>query len=319
MSVLVMLGVAVAVAAVVALMFLVGLWVRRPAAAADGALLSTASDLALRRARQRALLCVTVGVVVLVGGAVLNAAVPDLLGLPIALAPGLAAAAALFGYAALPVTIEPPSGPTSASLAPRTAWSYGSRRAFAVPGTISAATLGFLTWAAVVADPDEQGRMRAVSFADGPVSTSAGPFPGSFYGLPLALVTVVLAASTYLALRRIAGIPTLPRPTDAVADRSWRATSTDLVIRVANAALLGYLGGAAFFAGHATHSASSGLESNGGHLPGVVLGGTLLAIAGAALVLAGLVNAFRAVGQALTLRSASAARTPAYVVSPPRG
>ena len=280
--------------------------------------LSSVSVTVLQRARHRGLLCVGFALTLLVAGAALNAAAPGLLGLPLALAPGLAAAGALLGYAMLPVTVESPPGPTSASVVRRTAWSYGSRRAFAVPGILTLATLGFLVWAALVADPDDRGLMRSIAFTDGPVGSSAGPFPGSFYGIPLALVTILLAMSAYVGLRRISETPTLPTALDAAADRRWRTASTSLVTLVTSAALLGYLGGAAIYAGRAARSAAVTIALNGGHIAGVALAGTWLALAGVALVLTGVVAAALAVGRAFTLSTVSTPQPAAPLVTSDR-
>ena len=257
---------------------------------------------AYRRARVRALTCVGVASVALVAGAVIDQRRPELLGLPLALSPGLAAAAALLAFAVVPTTVDPGVGPTSASLTPRTAGSFGSRRSFVTPAAVAVAFLAFLAWAAWIAGPDDQGRLRAVSFVDGPLSSTSSPFPGTFYGLPLAVVTVLLAATTYLALRRIATTPSLPVPMLAEQDQGWRISSTRVVIRVATAALLGYFGATAAFAGVTYRSAASALVLNGGADHGVVAG-ACLAVAGVALVLAGVGVAVSAVVGAVTLRA----------------
>ena len=68
------------------------------------------------------------------------------------------------------------------------------------------------------------------------------PFPGSFYGLPLAAVTALLVAATYAALGRMAGSPAIVHgattPAARGVDRRWRAISTSVIIRTATASLL---------------------------------------------------------------------------------
>ncbi len=263
---------------------------------------------AYRRARVRALGCLGGAVLVLVAAVLLDRTRPDLLGLPLALSPGLAAAAALLGYAALPAAADPGAGSVTASLTRRTAWSFGSRRAFALPAALAAGYLAFLGWAAVVAGPDDQGRSRAITvtnglpeLGDGALSSTASPFPGSFYGAPLAAVTVLLALATYLALRRIATTPTLPVAGLGPADRDWRAVSTQVVTRLAAAALLTYFGATMAFAGITLRSATSSLVANGGPDRGVV-GGTWLAVLGATAALGGTVVALTAVVRAASLR-----------------
>lgn len=313
MSVLLVVGIGLLVVVVAALVLLALGGSREWA---DEEPLTSVGVTVLRRARHRGLVCLGLALVVLVAGLTVNAAVPGLLGLPLGLAPGLAATCALLGYAVLPSRVAASGGTASASLVPRTAWTYGSRRAFVVPAALTVATLAFLGWAALVADADEQGRMRTVSFTDGPVTASAGPFPGSFYALPLALGTIVLALSTYLALRQVSGTPTLPTVRDAAADRGWRTASTSLVSLVASAALLGGLGGAAFFAGHAVRSAAGTIVANGGRTPAALVpAGTTLALVGAALVLAAVLAAVLAVRRALTLSSPPAAAATAPLAS----
>ena len=255
----------------------------------------------LRAARRRGGLCVAAAAVLLVVGAVVGTTVPGLLGLPLAVAPGLAAVAALLGFAALPPGTARSEGPVSASLTPRTAWSYGSRAAFVLPGAVAVVTLGFLTWAAVVAAPDEQGRGRAFALSAPDVGSSAGPFPGGYYGAPLAVVTVLLAVAAYVALRRVATTPALPRPDQADADRRWRTGSSRLVLHLAGAALLGQLGAIVSFAGLAMHNAAASLSAMGADAGAVGPAGAVLALVGAALVVLAALSAALAVRDVLAL------------------
>ncbi|MGI8458433.1 MAG: hypothetical protein ACR2LI_10020 [Propionibacteriaceae bacterium] len=280
-------------------------------------------DRALRQARLRALVCVGVAAVALVVGLRIEALRPDLLGLPSALTPGLAAAVALLVYAWLPT---PPSavesgGTVSAPLTPRSATSFGTRAVFTVPTAVAVVFLGFLAWAGAVAGPDELGRFREFPLSGRDWSAAAGPFPGSYYGLPLAGVTVLLAAATLAALRRVALTPVLPVAGLDLVDRAWREVSTRIIVRISTAALLGYVGGSLLFAGGAIRSASSTAFLTTGHRSILEPAGVVLLGCGLLTVVAGVAVAMLAVLAAVTLRSAlpmAVAGTPrAAVTGPP--
>ena len=288
-------------------------------AATDGPAGDAVVAARLRGARSRAAACLGLAAVLLVGGAVLGTTVPRLLGLPLAVAPGLAAAAALLGFAALPVGTPASTGPVSASLDRRTAWTYGSRASFALPGVLAVATLAFLGWAAAVAAPDEQGLSREYAVVEPTLGAAAGPFPGGFYGAPLAVVTVLVAAAAHLALRRLASAATLPRRDQAEADRRWRTASTRLVLHLAGAALLAQLGAVVLLAGSAVRRVAASLTAMGSTQGPDGGAGLVLVLAGAALVLLAAVVAALAVREVLALsalRRDRGAVAPAAPVAP---
>jgi hypothetical protein len=286
---------------------------------------------ALRQARTRALVGVGVATLALVAGLAVDATRPELVGLPIALTPGLAAVVGLLVATWLPsrpaavpgAGAVPGASVVSAPLTPRTATSFGTRTAFAVPAGVAVVYLGFLAWAAAVAAPDEAGRLREFTVVGPGWSSSAGPFPGSYYGLPLAVVTVLLAATTLLALRRVALTPVLPVPGLDGVDRHWRVVSTRIIVRISTAALLGYVGGSLFFAGHAIRSAAGSVVAGDPGRPGTAVAGAVLLGCGVMALVAGVAVALLAVLAAVTLRSVRPATSPAAVpsvpVSPTRG
>lgn len=267
----------------------------------------------LQRIRRRLGGCLLAAVLVLVGGVLADALWPDATGLPLTLAPGLAAGLALLGFAVWPTVTPAASGQSSATLGRREAWSYGSGRSLLVPAALAIAYLALLAGAAVVASPDDAGLMRSFSQTQGALASSAGPFPGSFYGIPLAVVTVLLMASTYAALRRIASSATVsPAPVGGAAaiDRRWREIATRVVVRLSTSALLGYAGASMVFAGSAMRRASTFAE-NGGYDTVWSPIGAAVAGAGLVAILAAAVVGGAAVAAVLSLRSEA--------VRPPNG
>lgn len=258
----------------------------------------------LQRVRRRFGTCLVLALVVLVGGVTLNGLVPAGLGVPLALAPGLAASLALLGFASWPARPSQGAGPTSASLARREAWSYGSRGLFVTPAVVAVVYLVALAVAAFLASPDDHGLMRAFSQTQGSVFSSATPFPGSFYGAPLAFATVLLAISTYAALRRMAASATiLPGAVgnDALVDQRWREIATRIIVRISTAALLGYAGGTFVVAGSAMHRTSD-FTVNGGYLTPWSAAGWVVTGVGLVGVVAAVVVSATGIAAALSLR-----------------
>jgi hypothetical protein len=217
--------------------------------------------------RRRLLGCLGAAALVVIAGFVSNDLLPGRLGVPLALTPGLAVSIALLCFAMWPTSATPRPGPTQASLTRREPWSFGSPRSLLVPGVLALVYLGLLAAAATVASPDDHGLMRSFSQTQGDLGASASPFPGSFYGVPLALVTVVLEASTYGALHRVArSASLLPSANGRLAhiDRRWREVATRAIVRLSTAALLAYAGGTLVVAGSAIHRASD-FTMNGGY------------------------------------------------------
>ena len=289
----------------------------RAAVAAEGWEPGTRSG--LRRVQRTLASCLGAATLVLVGGVALSSLVPSWLGLPLAVAPGLAASLALLGFAGWPTTRpQDGAGPTSASLTPREAWTFGSRWSFVGPALLAAVFLVLLAVAAGLASPDSAGRMRAFTLTQGDMESTASPFPGSFYGVPLAVVTVLLMVSTYAALRRMATsaviVPSGPgRPGDpsgaAAIDRRWREITTRVVLRISTAALLGQAAGCLVFAGSAMHHASDFVE-NGGLPSPWSAAGLVVTIVGQVSLLVAAVLAGAAVAAVLSLRD--------QAVRPPR-
>lgn len=262
----------------------------------------SAEDQAMLMAQLRAVSAVVFSVAVFLVLFRVSIALTGLVGLPLALTAGSAASAGLLLYSALPPSRMPAAARSTAALTPRKPWSFGKRRTFLLPLTVVAAYAAFLLATGLTSSPDEQGRFRSIEIATENFSAAAGPYPGWYYGIPLILVTVALAGSTYLALRRISSSPSLPDPLMAALDRAWRETSTRVVVRLATGALLGYFGGTAVVAGQAMINVASSVDGTGPVQPLLGLGIASAAV-GAALALAGVVLLVLAARGALTIRA----------------
>ncbi len=292
---------------------------RTPRALAPGstpaAATRPAEDRAMRFAQLRAVAAVALAIVLFVAMFRLSIGMTGLVGLPVALAAGFSASAGLLLYSALPPAKLPAAAKSSAVLVRREPWSFAPRRAFAIPLASMAAFVLFLVATGITSSPDEQGRYRQISIATADTASSAGPYPGWFYGIPLIVATLVLAASAYLALRRIAGAPALPDPRMARLDRRWREISTRVVLRLATGAFLGYFGGTAVFGGMAMMGVSRNIATEGPTQPLFALGAACTAL-GAALAVTGVVLLARAFWDAVSIRTSVRQEKPEPVAAP---
>lgn len=286
----------------------------------SGALDEDAVARTVRSNRWRLAGCLVGTGAALVIGVWLNDLWPALLGIPLAVAPGLAASVALLAYATWPATErrDPRSGPASASLRRRQPWGFAPRRTFGLPLVLALTYLLVLLAGALVAEPDDAGRLRAFGLTQGDLSSRSSPFPGSFYGLPLAGVTVVLVAATYAALRRMAASPAVVHgsltPATREVDRRWRAISTSVIVRTATASLLGYAAATLVIGGSAILRVS-GPDNGMTATPWIGVGWTA-AVVGVVALLAAAVVAGSAVAALLSLRTRAVLGP--VVVPPPR-
>ena len=261
---------------------------------------------AVQHAQRRAVVAVVFSIAMFVAISSVAFAAPQFLGIPLAAAPGLAVSGGLLLFAVTPPALVPKRERNSALLRSRRPWSFGSKWSFFLPLAVATGLIIFLTWAGVTSSPDARGLYRAISVSDDATSSTASPYPGWFYGVPLIVVTVVLAISTVLALVRISSTPSLPAAELGHLDQHWRNISTRVITKLSTAAMLGYFGGAAFIAGQATHNVATSRGTNGYVLrqPEFVIGATLL-VAGGVLAIAALVFLILAAFDAATLRTAA--------------
>jgi hypothetical protein len=144
-----------------------------------------------------------------------------------------------------------PTGPPTASLAPRRVADYvPTTLATAVGGiaTLHVATLALTTATASADDMGHAGRWIAAQCGDN--GSGAGPYPGSFYSAPLVLLLLVIALAAAAALTRVVRRPRGFAPDDA-GDDVLRRRSTTRVIAAAGAAVAASHVGIAYFAGTA--------------------------------------------------------------------
>lgn len=144
-----------------------------------------------------------------------------------------------------------PAGVRTASLTSRRVLDYLPRTLTNAVVAVSAVHVATLTLATSTASADDMGRAgRQVAAQCGSVGSAAGPYPGSFYSGPLALLLLVIALATAAALTAVVRRPRGFAPDD-VADDVLRQRSATRVVAAAGAAVAASHAGIAFFAGTA--------------------------------------------------------------------
>jgi hypothetical protein len=198
------------------------------------------------------------------------------LGRIVLVAPMLAATGAVVVVAIAPTaTLHEPDGQRAAELAPRRPWDFGARWMFVLSAVLLLALVAVFVMLGLSADDDGRSVTRVTELT----STSASPYPGFFYGMPLLIVTVVEAIVTGVALARIASAP---RPTAEQlrsADDVLRRVSTGVVLVLAGNATKS-MGDGVVAGGEVLHEAVSGLEllASVESIGGFVLLGTGIAL-----------------------------------------
>lgn len=255
---------------------------------------------ALRSARRRGLISIAVA-----AGAFLLAltSAGTGLGLGAALAPSVAVTAGLLVYAATPAAGKRVGTVRTASLEPRRWWSFVPPGPALLWGVAAVLLVGSVIWFGNTAVPDSFGLSRAFGRADGVGgSATAGPYPGWYYGVPIAIGALVLAVVTGVGIWRVSLWPALPGPTLEAADSRWRSRSCEVVLLLSAASLWAQLAGIWFMGGQAIRSVAWSLSDPGSRLVAV---GSVVALLGtlAALLTAVMVGA--AIRRALALPAAS--------------
>jgi hypothetical protein len=141
------------------------------------------------------------------------------LGIGLLLAPTLLGVGAVLGVLAADATAPAPTGAVRvADLTPRRFFDFLARRTMVALGCAGALLVSLLVFAATTASPDDLGRAgRAFGYRCGDVSVVRGPWPGAYYGLPLAAMLGAATLGCGFALRRMARRPGV--------DKSWRRRS----------------------------------------------------------------------------------------------
>lgn len=159
----------------------------------------------------------------------------------------------VLGVALAETVVRPPrpTGVRNASLAPRLVADY-------LPPTLAVATvgitvlhLGTLAFTTASASADDMGRAgRQIAARCGNYASGAGPYPGSFYSVPLALLLLVTGLAAVAALTTVVRRPRGFAPDD-VGDDVLRRRSVTRVLAATGAAVAASHVGIAFFAGTA--------------------------------------------------------------------
>lgn len=175
----------------------------------------------------------------------------DALGRLTALAPAAVGAGVLLGTVVGELTARPSVGVRrTAVVESRTVRSVLPRGRATLLALSTVALGGVLAAGAAWGSPDDLGRAgrslseRCTLLVDGvatEVAGARGPWPGSFYALPLAATSVVLALLTGLALRAVVRRPR-PDPRGLGLDSVLRRWSAGTVLTAALFAVLGTLG-----------------------------------------------------------------------------
>jgi len=144
-----------------------------------------------------------------------------------------------------------PAGVRTASLDSRRVRAYLPSTLTVAVVAVSAVHAATLALTTTTASTDDMGRAgRQVAAQCGNVGNAAGPYPGSFYSVPLALLLLVITLATLAALTAVVRRPRGFAPDD-VADDVLRRRSATRILAAAGAAVAASHAGVAFFAGTA--------------------------------------------------------------------
>lgn len=155
------------------------------------------------------------------------------------------------GLAETVVRPQRPTGSRTASLAPRRVADYLPRTLAAAVGGITAVHLATLALTTATASTDDAGRAgREIAAQCSNTASGAGPYPGSFYSAPLALLLLVIGVLAAAALTAVVRRPRGFAPDD-VGDDELRRRSTSRVLAATGAAVAASHAGIAFYAGTA--------------------------------------------------------------------
>ena len=155
------------------------------------------------------------------------------------------------GLAETVVRPRRPSGPRTASLAPRRVADYLPRTLTTAVVGITALHLGTLALTTISASTDDVGRAgRQIAAQCGDTGSGASPYPGSFYSIPLTVLLAVIGLATAAALMAVVRRPRGFAPDD-VGDDVLRRRSTTRVLAAAGAAVAASHVGISYFAGTA--------------------------------------------------------------------
>lgn len=155
------------------------------------------------------------------------------------------------GLAETVVRPRRPAGPRTASLAPRRVTDYVPRALGTAVAGIAMLHLGTLALTTTTGSADDMGRAgRQIAAQCGNTGSAAGPYPGSFYSVPLMAMLLAICLVAAAALSAVARRPRGFAP-DEVGDDELRLRSTTRVLAAVGAAVAASQVGIAFYAGTA--------------------------------------------------------------------
>ncbi len=175
------------------------------------------------------------------------------LGRGLLLAPAVVGLGVMLGVAVGETVVRPrrPAGPRTASLEPRRVWAYLPRPltwSVLVTTVLLAATLALST---ITASADDMGRAgRSLSCRTAVHSSSQGPYPGSFYSVPLLAILVLVAVVGLFAARAVVRRPRGFAPSE-YGDDALRTRSLTVIVAGAGLAISASYAGVALTAGGA--------------------------------------------------------------------
>ena len=218
---------------------------------------AAADDGPLPIVRRRMAFALLAGAAVLCAVLLIGSVVPRDMYRIASMSPGLAASAVMLVLALpFPDMADRLGGGRvrTASLESREPWTYARRYVLMQPMLAAGLLIIYLGFTTVTASPDDFGLMRSIQLVapNGMWAHSSGPYPGSYYSIPLAVVTLVLVGLTCAALWRIAHVPSAPEARFAEADRLWRVLLTRFTVFLSVGAMLVYAAAVLLVAGAAT-------------------------------------------------------------------
>lgn len=211
----------------------------------------------LRQVRRRGLWAVTATVIVL-GLLVTSAFSTD--GIGLAVSPALAGTAGLLTYSLMGVRGRTTEITRTASLHARTWYDHLPGRTVTLWLLCLLLGVGSLVAFGATSSRDSLGRYSSYQnvLTDGigsEITTSAGPYPGWFYGVPMLVATLILIAATWFALWRTASAPALPEAGLELADQTWRTESSQVLLQLSAGTILLQTAGSLWFGGLAIGNA----------------------------------------------------------------
>jgi hypothetical protein len=173
-------------------------------------------------------------------------------------------------------------GPTSASLRPRLVRDYLPRRLATVVGSGLVVSLVLLPLFAAAGSADDMGRAgRSLHYSCGAITGARGPWPGSFYVLPLGLALIVSVLTALVGMKKVVSRPRLSTdPTDPGSDDVRRLRSAASIFSLLGIIVFVPLSGTSFFAAIVLFGSRCGSQSKSVLTAGLV-GICLFAVFGA--------------------------------------